>query len=362
MKYVATSVAAGTGMEELLLHIANQIYPPPPKRNHLQVLCRNATEFLLDTIASIFALVPPENINDETPDTYDLPDDETVNSLCCSSIAKDYDAYHAQFNPWGGPWGGCPAKKITPRLIAKTAQLTERPNTTFARARFKGIPIPQPRYPHLKQWFITEFVEGRMLLDCWNSLSMFKKFRVACTLRIYISQVHRLTRSTPGSTVEGRPIYGNVYDCAQRMLYRPLESSKKFHEWVHDIMTEGWLLHCRRHADQMREKGAFDPASLPPKPPSPDDGDSPLVFIHGDLSPSNIILSDNGVLWLIDWADAGFYPAWMEAVAAWQYGGHSRSWRHLLWFVVGPRPAIQDGWQYVPDHILRHAFGYASDY
>ncbi|KAJ3507697.1 hypothetical protein NLJ89_g6157 [Agrocybe chaxingu] len=356
VSYLTISIVNGSGTGELLLHIANQLYPNSTRRNSPAFLYRNAIEAVLDAIASIFSLPFRPAINGETPDTYELPDDETVTALCSSPIAVDYNAYHAKYNPWGG----CPAKKITPTLIAKRAQLTERTNTTFARTQFKGIPIPEPRYPHLKKWFVTEFVEGRMLLDCWGSLSIFKKFRVACTLRMYLRQIHRLTRSTPGSIVEGRPIYGNVYDDGQRMLYRPLESSKKFHQWIHDLLKEGWLEYSFNLAGSMREDGEYDPTILPPEPPSPSDGDDKLVFIHGDLSPSNIILSDDGTLWLIDWADAGYYPEWMEAVASWRYESHSRSWRYLLRFVVGPRPAFQDGWHRLHNMIGRHAFAWAS--
>ncbi|KAJ3500362.1 hypothetical protein NLJ89_g9832 [Agrocybe chaxingu] len=127
-------------------------------------------------------------------------------------------------------------------------------------------------------------------------------------------------------------------------------------------MTAGWLQHCAGLMDEMGENGNYDPTALPATPPFPGNGDERLVFVHGDLSPSNILLSDDGVLWLIDWADAGYYPEWMEAVAAWQYGGHSRSWRCLLWFVVGPRPAVQDWWSFFQNVIGRYAFGYASYY
>ncbi|KAG6835794.1 hypothetical protein H0H93_014657, partial [Arthromyces matolae] len=48
---------------------------------------------------------------------------------------------------------------------------------------------------------------------------------------------------------------------------------------------------------------------------SPFDSSVPLVFTHLDLHPSNIILGDDGQLWVIDWADAGWYPSWFESAS-----------------------------------------------
>ncbi|KAJ3500360.1 hypothetical protein NLJ89_g9830 [Agrocybe chaxingu] len=349
MKYFATSAVTGSGIEELLLYIANQVHPPPAKQNQLQCFLRNATELLLNIIASAFALQSPRYANDETADTYDLPNDEAVAALCSSPIAVDYDAYHAKHSPWGGS----PAKRITSTLIAKPPQFTERANTMFARAQFKGVPIPQPRYPHLREWYITDFVKGRMLLDCWDSLSVFKKFRIACTLRTYISQMRRFSRFTPGS-VDGGHIYGNVYDGGERMFYGPFDSSRKFHQWVHDVLNAGWLLVSGARAEHMRCSGNYDPTLIPTEPRFSVDFDQPLVFTHGDLSPSNVILSDDGVLWLVDWADSGYYPRWMEALAAYQYENHCSYWKYLLWFVVGPRLHFQDAWAYFIDRVYKH--------
>ncbi|KAG5651796.1 hypothetical protein H0H81_007382 [Sphagnurus paluster] len=36
--------------------------------------------------------------------------------------------------------------------------------------------------------------------------------------------------------------------------------------------------------------------------------DAPLVFTHNDLNPRNIILGDDGRLWMIDFEESGFYP------------------------------------------------------
>ncbi|KAI0783771.1 hypothetical protein C8Q75DRAFT_833485 [Abortiporus biennis] len=44
----------------------------------------------------------------------------------------------------------------------------------------------------------------------------------------------------------------------------------------------------------------------------PFDESYPLVFTHNDISMRNVILGDDGKVYLVDWAFSGFYPAWME--------------------------------------------------
>ena len=45
------------------------------------------------------------------------------------------------------------------------------------------------------------------------------------------------------------------------------------------------------------------------------DDSAPLVLTHQDLNMRNLIVGDDGRLWVIDWAWSGFYPRWFEFVA-----------------------------------------------
>ena len=40
-----------------------------------------------------------------------------------------------------------------------------------------------------------------------------------------------------------------------------------------------------------------------------------LVLTHQDIKPRNIIVGEDGRLWMIDWAWPGYYPPWFEYVA-----------------------------------------------
>ena len=51
---------------------------------------------------------------------------------------------------------------------------------------------------------------------------------------------------------------------------------------------------------------------------------SRLVFTHLDLNPRNVMLGDDGRLWMIDFGLSGFYPEWFEYVAMFD-------WEKLGW-------------------------------
>ncbi len=45
-------------------------------------------------------------------------------------------------------------------------------------------------------------------------------------------------------------------------------------------------------------------------------GDHPIVFTHGDIAPRNIMVDGDTVVALLDWEQAGWYPAHWEMVKA----------------------------------------------
>jgi hypothetical protein len=65
---------------------------------------------------------------------------------------------------------------------------------------------------------------------------------------------------------------------------------------------------------------------------------APLIFTHNDLSIFNILLDDNGQLWIVDWNCAGFYPTWFEYLGM-RFGSRyvePRSWKIATNFIVEP--------------------------
>lgn len=73
-----------------------------------------------------------------------------------------------------------------------------------------------------------------------------------------------------------------------------------------------------------------------PKEPMTFDSSMPLVLTHLDLFPSNIILGDDGRVWLIDWEFAGYYPQWFEYASmreGWEILGRWQKW--IVGFMAG---------------------------
>lgn len=73
------------------------------------------------------------------------------------------------------------------------------------------------------------------------------------------------------------------------------------------------------------------------------DDSSPLVLTHNDLNPRNIVVGDDGQLWVLDWAWSGFYPGWFELytmsnqVSNEEVGGwYDWFWDLMVPFVCGP--------------------------
>ncbi|KZT01880.1 uncharacterized protein LAESUDRAFT_763319 [Laetiporus sulphureus 93-53] len=91
---------------------------------------------------------------------------------------------------------------------------------------------------------------------------------------------------------------------------------------------------------------ALDSNQVPEDDPSRKesfDDSSPLVLTHQDINPRNIIAGEDGRLWMIDWAWAGYYPPWFEYVAMQRQkkneeyiGFKDHFWENLIPFVCGP--------------------------
>lgn len=217
------------------------------------------------------------------------------------------------------------AARIHPHLIAK--QSMEGGVMRLVR-QHTTIPVPRIHYSHLNDvgYTIMDFIPGRSLLECWTDLSWFTQIRIVCTMRTYVKQLRQIpnTRGTLGDVTDGI-----VSSLLFEHIEKEFDSVRRFRRFCTWQSYAGWR--------DIR-------SDVPPVRPLAVDWT--LVFIHGDLNVSNLILADDGVLWVIDWQCAGFYPAAFETMSMQYVDGNfdhqdgrpgklPRSWTAWIPFMAG---------------------------
>ena len=209
--------------------------------------------------------------------------------------------------------GGHNIVRITERTVVKSAQDFEEdvedPSEALAlNMVFLNTTIPVPRVRRVVKGqysniIVMDYIPGRQLSEVWPSLSFLGRLHIAITLRRYIRQLRSIRHprsAVPGPlcTKEPRmcesPIFGQV-----RSNRGPFASYRELSTFFNDRLHRALDSEV---AVSSSDLGKFDDSM-------------PLVLTHQDLNMRNFIVGDDGRLWVLDWAWAGFYPRWFEFVA-----------------------------------------------
>ena len=240
--------------------------------------------------------------------------------------------------------------KVTSSTVAKASQDLDEDAADASEANALDllfaettIPVPRVRRVVKCQWdflIFMDYIPGQTLAHVWPTFSTWRRVCVAFTLRRYIRQLRRLKASptTPPGPLSAHgprrcesPIFGQVQsDSGPFASYFDL--SAFFNE---------------------RHGMAMDAKKVPQDDPCRNDlfdDSEPLVLTHQDLNLRNIIFGDDGRLWIIDWAWAGYYPPWFEYVAMKRQnedesisGTNDPFWKAMVPFICGPH-FRQESW------------------
>lgn len=181
--------------------------------------------------------------------------------------------------------------------------------------------VPFPDFKH-DAYLVMDYVHGQRLDSAWPRLSIWAKLRVAWILRSYIRQLRRIKH--PRSSIPG-PLGSGP----RRFPEGALDS-------LHDLgpFSDAAELTTFLNARSRRMHGVEIPREY--------EEFERLVFTHADLNMRNIILDDEGRVWLIDWDWSGFYPqSWEFTSMAAQAETHPQgpaplSWRRCIPFITDP--------------------------
>ena len=233
--------------------------------------------------------------------------------------------------------------KLTPGTVAKGSQDLDEDAADASEANaldllFAETTIPVPRVRRVVKrqwdfWIVMDYIPGPILAHVWPTLSTWRKIRVAFTLRRYVRQLRRLKASdmTPpgplsaqGARICESPIFGQVQ--SHRGPFASYSELSSFFNELHQM--------------------AMDAKNLPRDDPSRNDlfdNSEPLVLTHQDLNLRNVIVGEDGRLWIVDWGWAGYYPPWFEYVAMRRQnedemisGTNDEFWKALVPFICGP--------------------------
>ncbi|CAE6426703.1 unnamed protein product [Rhizoctonia solani] len=178
----------------------------------------------------------------------------------------------------------------------------------FKRLPGNVVPVPEV-YGWTTQAGFTfiymELISGETLSDRWDSLSGSDKRDICGQLRAIVTHIRNIPQPYGDKfigTICRQPLLDLTFTSSGSPPVGPFTNVTAFH----DLLTR--LPHPENH----------DPSD-PPHPfrkNLPDD--VPIVFTHGDLHRSNVIISSRSeggsprVLSLIDWGQSGWYPSYWE--------------------------------------------------
>ncbi|KAL1745331.1 hypothetical protein HDZ31DRAFT_36720 [Schizophyllum fasciatum] len=261
--------------------------------------------------------------------------DDDVHRLCRSAMTNAWNEHLQRVLDAPSP-ESLPAHRITESLVAKYPTRSERASMEFVR-RETSIPVPRVHRPDLEM-LVMDLIEGHNLLELWLHQSRFMHFRIACTLRLYVKQLRALTSPCVGGLANGR-VHGILFG---ERAFNSFPSALHFRRLCEMVVCSVWRTHYARRCPPG--------ASLPPIPQC-DRASWDPVFVHGDLNPSNLVLDKHNTLWVIDWATAGFYPAFMESQSMRFFNDVvwgddlekiPPSWRRYRDFIAGPTDPESD--------------------
>lgn len=180
------------------------------------------------------------------------------------------------------------------------------------------------------RWLVQQYIPGRTVCSLWPVLGWWKRFRIVLTLRYY---VHLLRAFSAPQSIPLFPgplsIDGKPQICNGRLFTEtgpgPFTNYCELSKWY-----QNRLIFMRNIFKTGFDVGPFDDSL-------------PLVFTHLDLHPLNLILGDDGQLWVIDWQTAGWYPSWFESASMQlfarrkaRYISGLRDWEDWIPFIAGP--------------------------
>ncbi|KAF5382840.1 hypothetical protein D9757_007277 [Collybiopsis confluens] len=245
-------------------------------------------------------------------------------------------------------------RKLTPTTVAKGTRDTEEYTLYPAEANalnlaFEKTTIPVPRVQRVSKYddrhtIILDYIKGPLLAEVWSTYSIWRKVWVAFILRRYVRQLRQVKASPtapPGPIAPGArpltcesPVFGPIQPCRG-----PFASYGELTSFCNERAFRACLAD-KLPKDDPRWKEGFDDSEA-------------LVLTHQDIIPRNIIVGEDGKLWLIDFGWSGYWPPWFEYISMKaqsenevNHGMRYEHWDLFIPFICGPYFKQENWWSH----------------
>ncbi|RMD39713.1 hypothetical protein DV735_g5420, partial [Chaetothyriales sp. CBS 134920] len=176
----------------------------------------------------------------------------------------------------------------------RPVDLQEAKALAFIKQSGLNIPVPQVYFAGScgdTKVIEMEMIEGETLEKIWDGLTEQERHGYALQLRQVVDQLHSLEGSYIGS-LEGGP----AVDARRFRNYGgPFADETEFNKFL--------LSNTISKAPPIYRKMVESILS---------DQTHRIVFTHGDLTPTNIMVKEGRIVGIIDWENAGWYPEYWE--------------------------------------------------
>jgi len=213
----------------------------------------------------------------------------------------------------------------------QTIDVDEAKVTAFV-GRHTSIPVPTivGTYSHNKKnYIVMTRIKGTPLSECLSSLSQEQIESITKDLARYLNELRSLkVEEFEGRSYIGSPGFGSVKGKMLQSGTRergPFATVSEFHG---NICSRFW--DAISWADRRNEQQDWNMHLL--RRMYAENSDYKIVFCHGDLHPSNILVDDGRVVGILDWQRAGWYPEYWEYVSC-MFGGGEFYRTPWLWCV-----------------------------
>ncbi|GAD92600.1 predicted protein [Paecilomyces variotii No. 5] len=217
------------------------------------------------------------------------------------------------------------------------------------------IPVPKLLSAYILDgvgYIIMSYEEGESLENYWDRVSRMEQDRILAHLNDYVRQMRDIKGDFIGG-LDGSPCRDGIFEAGygdyQKYSYGPYQSEEDFNEGIVQALKDRPPPELLAREDEP-DSIFFTSEYILYQTVRALKGHE-IVFTHGDLHTSNILVRSDGTPVIVDWGLAGFWPEYWEFYRAMFNPPWRASWDRMVERIIPP--------YYVEYSIMKKVFAVA---